>query len=63
MAHREGFPILRFCVPYFGVLQAQLPRGFHPERSIWVEPPGGLVTEVLTADFGRFCAGGDLELG
>lgn len=62
-AHREGFPILRFCVPYFGVLQTQPPGGFYPERSIWTEPPGGLVAEVLTADYGRFCSGGDLELG
>lgn len=51
-----------FVFPIFGVLQTQPPGGFYPERSILTEPPGGLVTEVLTADYGRFCAGGDVEL-
>jgi hypothetical protein len=34
----------------------QPPGGFHPEQSIWMEPPGGLFTEGLNMPLGSTTA-------
>ncbi len=57
MAHREGFPILRFGVPYFGGVTEPTSRRFQNLREVYLH------VGVLTADYGRFYAGRDIELG